>query len=96
LAKSEPMSSPNSLEAEGLVCFSFGRVKMTGAELRSAMMQEDACVNNAIERAIAAQDAFLDELESRRWSISSTASTFTELSRSSEELECAVKVKDAS
>jgi len=53
-------------------------------------------VNNAIERAIAAQDAFLDELESRRWSISSTASTFTELSRSSEELEHAVNVKDAS
>jgi len=42
---------------------------------------------------MAAQNDFLDGLESRRWSISSTASTLTELSsRCSEDFECVTNV----
>lgn len=46
--------------------------------------QEEASINITIQRLVNRQDALLDAMESRRFSISSTSSTLTELSSSDE------------
>ena len=54
--------------------------EFTGALSRVTTPQEESRINEAIEHSIAGQNAFLDWMEARRRSTSSTDSTLTELS----------------
>jgi hypothetical protein len=69
-----------ALSSEYLV----SRARVSRVEPTHRPSQEDAHINAMILRSVKEQDAFLDGVDPRRFSTSSTPSTLTELSSSSE------------